>query len=232
MKRTLFSITMLAMSFTGSAKAEDANVDPLEGFNRTVFTFNEGLNTVAIKPITTLYKFVTPDFLEKGISNFFSNLFYPKVIVNQLLQGKPMLALQDTTRFVVNSTIGIGGLLDVASDGGLEAHSEDFGQTLAVWGFEESPYLVLPIFGPSTVRDGIGKLPDMYMNPMFHVEDKGTRRALLAGSIVDARSNFMKAEELITGDKYLFLRDAYLQRRQFLINDKKAAETDPFVDNE
>lgn len=214
------------------AEEDEKDIDPFEGYNRAMHEFNMTLDGFVTKPLAKGYRAVTPDVVEKGVSNFFSNLLYPTTIINQFLQGKIGLGVQDTARFVVNSTLGIGGIFDVAVLMGLERHQEDFGQTFAVWGVEESPYFVLPLFGPSTVRDGFGRVVDMYTNPIFYIEDNEVRYTLLGLSILDTRARFLDQEALLSGDEYLFIRDAYLQRRNYLINDKQPDEEDPFLDDD
>lgn len=224
---------MAAVGFTGAVTAQEQQVnDPLEGMNRAVHGFNEVVDKAVFKPLAQGYRFIAPDFVEEGVSNFFDNLFYPTTIINQFLQGKFETGVQDFTRFALNTTLGIGGLFDVASQGGLKEHKEDFGQTFGVWGMGTGPYLVLPFWGPSNVRDGVGSVAGLYTNPIHYVEDDTAKYSLLAMSIIDTRAEMLKAEELITGDKYLFMRDAYLQRRQFMVNDKKVEEHDPFLDEQ
>lgn len=237
MQKHLFIAILSLFLFSGvavnTAKAEEVN-DPFESINRTIAGFNAGVDTFVFRPLAKGYTYITPDFIEKGISNFFANLKYPTVIINQLLQGNMELAVQDTGRFVINTTLGIGGLFDVASAGSdnLQAHNEDFGQTLGAWGFGTGPYFVVPIWGPSTLRDGVGTLVGTTTNPILHVEDDELKYGLLGLSILNARVDFFKTEELISGDQYLFVRDAYLQHRKFLVNNKQAEEHDPFLDDE
>lgn len=212
------------------AQASSPNVDPFERLNRGVFQFNETIDGILLRPLAQGYEFITPRFVRTGVSNFFSNLFYPRVIINQLLQGKPLIAVQDTTRFVVNSTFGIGGLFDIATPTGLERNHEDFGQTLGVWGVGAGPYLVLPIFGPSSVRDSIGLVADYYSDPLFYYKDESTIWQLSGLAIISKRAELFGAERLISGDKYLFVRDSHLQRRKYLVQDGALTEEDdPFL---
>lgn len=211
-------------------QAQTQNADPLEAFNRGMFTFNETLDGVLFRPLATGYEAVLPQFARTGIRNFFNNLFYPTVIVNQLLQGKVMLALQDTTRFVANSTFGVAGLFDVATSDGLYANHEDFGQTLGYWGLKTGPYLVLPLWGPSNIRDGVGLAGDFYTNPLTHLKNERLTWQLGGLAMLEKRAELFKAERLVSGDKYLFVRDAYLQRREYLVKDgAMAEEDDPFL---
>lgn len=215
----LFSLA--ACATTGSNG--EVNIDPYEGFNRKIFGFNDGLDRYLVKPVTKGYQAITPNFIERGVSNFFSNLSEVGSLVNATLQGKPKQGAKYTGRFLVNSTLGVAGLFDVAKYMHLEkTDAEDFGQTLAVWGVDSGPYLVLPFLGPSTLRGGVSIPVDRALDPLtYYPEDDTLRLGLNALEIIDLRTRLLKAEELITGDRYLFLRDAYLQRREFLINDGK-----------
>lgn len=199
----------------------EPNVDPLEGVNRAVFSFNDGLDRVILKPVAKGYRFITPNFIERGVSNFFSNLSEVGSLVNATLQGKPVQGAKHTGRFLVNSTLGIGGLFDVAKHMNLEKMDrEDFGQTLAVWGVDSGPYLVLPFLGSSTVRGGVSIPVNIALDPLtYYPEHAETRLGLNVLKIIDLRASLLKAEEFISGDRYLFIRDAYLQRREYLIND-------------
>lgn len=197
----------------------ESEADPWQGFNRAIFSFNEGLDRYAVKPVTLGYKAVTPDLVETGVSNFFDNLADLGNLFNNLLQGKLEPAGQDFARIAFNSTFGLAGVLDVATPMGIDKHNEDFGQTLGYWGMGSGPYLVLPFFGPSNLRDTAGLAVDISTSPVGKLEDDSARYLLMALQVVDTRSRLLDAEKLITGDKYNFMRDAYLQRREFLIND-------------
>ena len=224
-----FALGLTACSHNGGVN------DPLEPVNRHIHTFNDQFDKYLLKPVSKGYVYITPEFMQTGVSNFFDNLQYPLVAVNQFLQGKGRLGVQDTVRFAINTTAGVGGLFDVAKNIGLVAHEEDLGQTLAVWGVESSPYLVVPFWGPTTLRDGTGSLVSSYAHPLTVLEyaddHKAERNGLLALSVIDKRARLLEAEKLISGDKYLFIRDAYLQRRDYLINDGEVEE-DPFLDDD
>jgi phospholipid-binding lipoprotein MlaA len=166
--------------------------------------------------------------VRKGVSNFFNNIDDINVVVNDVLQGKGQLALDDSSRFVINTTLGLGGFVDVASTMGLHKHYEDFGQTLAVWGAGDGGYLMLPLFGASTVRDAIGMVPDMLFNPIAWLDERDTRTAFLVVDMVDTRTSYLAAESMITGDRYEFVRNAYMQRRAWLVADGQV--TDEFDD--
>lgn len=205
--------------------------DPWEGLNRRIHASNSFFDRLLLRPIAVGYTKVVPGFARKGISNLFQNLGTPGVALNQLLQGKPRLALSDSARFVVNSTLGIGGLFDPATGAGLPAHQEDFGQTFRTWRIPTGRYLVLPLRGGTTVTDGVGSILDALTNPVRYHENAAVRFPVYALSILDLRSSLLDADSLVTGDEYLFFRDAYLQRREFLQHDGQL-ESDPFLDDD
>lgn len=218
-----------ATETTDDSQANDD--DPYEGFNRAMYAFNEKVDTYVAEPITTAYKWITPNFLQTGISNFFSNTKTVNVVLNDVLQGKLTQSAKDTGRLLVNSTVGVGGLFDVASHIGLEQHDEDFDQTLAVWGVPKGAYLVLPILGPSTTRGIPGSVVDTAANPVTYV---GLPVQVL--SMLNARANAEGALKFIDEaalDPYVFTRESYLQWRDFLSTDgkaKAAAAADDFED--
>jgi phospholipid-binding lipoprotein MlaA len=197
----------------------DSDADPWEGINRPIFSFNDSLDTYALKPLAQGYQFVTPHVVQDGIHNVFNNLGEVKNLANNLLQAKFHSAGVDTSRFLLNSTIGLSGLIDVATPMGLQRSDEDFGQTLGHWGVKSGPYLVLPLLGPSTLRDAPAILPDAYANPVRYIGDVPTRNSLYGVSMIDGRAQYIKTEKLITGDKYNFIRSVYLQSREFKIKD-------------
>ena len=201
-----------------------ARIDPLEPMNRTVFTFNENLDQYVVKPAAEAYKFVLPDTVRRGVTNFFSNIGDIFVAANNLLQAKPKEAASDIGRFLVNSTIGILGFFDVATDLGLDKHSEDFGQTLGVWGLSDGPYVVLPLFGPSTIRDAVGLAVDLKTDFVLNTNQLNSdeRIGVTAVRVLDKRANLLDAGQLLEDaafDKYSFLRDSYLQRRRNQVYD-------------
>jgi phospholipid-binding lipoprotein MlaA len=203
--------------------------DPLEPMNRAVFEFNDAADKAVFKPVAQGYRAVLPDMVRTGVRNFFSNMRDPWIAVNQLLQGKVEAALSDGWRFIVNTTFGIGGIFDVAADMRLPKHNEDFGQTLAVWGLGDGPYLVIPIWGPSTVRDGVGLVADAYAYLPWWIPDwldlehrVAWQNSLTALDFVNIRSNLLDATNILEEaalDRYAFVRDAYFQRRRNLIYD-------------
>ncbi len=220
----LLALIMLAALATGCAAVPGRTTsnDPYEGFNRKVDKFNDTLDRAALKPAAKAYKKVTPRFVRAGISNFFANIEYPTTVVNQFLQGKFGLGLRDTGRLLVNTTIGIGGLFDVASKMNLPANDEDFGQTLAVWGVPAGPYLVLPFFGPSNFRDGPSRIPDVYTDGLHYLDIKPIERwGLRAVDVINERAELLSAEQTLNKvyDRYAFLRDVWVQRREYAIFD-------------
>ena len=205
------------------AGVEPSPHDPWEPFNRSVFEFNEGLDTYLLKPVVAGYRFVLPEFVRDGIYNFFSNYSDIYTALQNLLQGKPDYAFSDLMRVVVNTTFGLGGLIDMATPGGLPKHKEDWGQTFGVWGIPSGPYVVLPFFGPSSVRDTFGTAADLQSDYLFgYVKDIGLRNSITGLRVVNARNTYYEAGDLLDGaaiDKYSFMRDAYIQRRQYQINE-------------
>lgn len=207
--------------------AETDSVDPWEGYNRKAHAFNDTLDRYLLKPTAKGYRAIAPDLVEEGVANFFDNLFEIRNVVNDLLQGQFAQAGKDSGRFLINTTIGIAGLFDVARHLGIEASDgEDFGQTLSVWGVGQGPYVVLPFFGPSTLRDTFGMPVNSYLNPVGYVDHVPTRNTLYGASVIDTRTALLDAEVLISGDPYIFTRDAYLQRRDFLITNGALTEDD------
>ena len=194
--------------------------DPFEGFNRGVFSFNTSLDDYVLRPVTKGYVFVTPDVAQTGVSNFFSNLTYPTVIVNDLLQGKVVQHFSDVGRFLFNTVVGLGGLVDAAGMIGLDKHDEDFGQTLGYWGVGNGAFLMLPLLGPSTNRDFVGRIGNAATNPLTYV-DFEISVPLTALAVVDARAQLLSADSVLEQqlDRYIFVRNAYLQRRESLVYD-------------
>lgn len=200
-------------------RRELAVPDPWESFNRKIFVFNDYADSYVLKPVAKGYQLITPDPVEQGISNVFSNLFEVTTIANDLLQFKLAQAASDTGRLLLNSTVGLAGLFDVATSIGLEKHNEDFGQTMGYWGIGTGPYLVVPLLGSYTLRDGVGGYIDVYTDVVSDIDHIPTRNVLWALRTIDKRASLLAAEELITGDRYTFIRDAYLQRRHYLVKD-------------
>ncbi len=196
--------------------------DPIEGFNRAMFAFNEGLDSAIVKPVATGYEAVLPSPVRTGVTNFFGNIADLLIGVNNLLQGKAPEAFSDLGRVVINSTIGLLGVFDIASDAGLEKHNEDFGQTFGRWGVGSGAYVMIPVFGPRTARDTVGLILDLAADPVAHVSPNAERNVSLVLRAVNDRANLLPADKVVEEaalDKYSYIRDAYLQRRRNLIYD-------------
>jgi phospholipid-binding lipoprotein MlaA len=225
---SLITITILFSSGCATIEGPANPDDPLESFNRSMFAFNEGVDKYAFKPAAKGYNFIMPDIASKGVSNFFSNVDDIVVFANQLLQFKIAAAVATSARIVFNTTFGLLGLIDVASEMDLYKHNEDFGQTLAVWGVPSGPYLVLPFIGPMTVRDTAGLAVDWtYFDPIFRRQTLNASIATLTVKYIDIRAGLLKASNILddtVADKYSFVRDAYQLRREFLIYDGQPPE--------
>lgn len=215
LRNSLFATLLVLLPVT----ATQAQDDPFERFNRAMFTFNDTLDTYALKPLAQGYQAVTPQIVEDGIGNMFNNVGEVRNFANNLLQAKFHNAGVDTGRFLINTTAGLLGFFDVAKKVGLPRNDEDLGQTLGVWGVSSGPYLVLPFFGPSTVRDGLAAIPDAYTGPYPYIDDVRTRNSVRALDIVNKRAELLKFDNMIRGDKYIFVRNAYLQTREFRVRD-------------
>lgn len=221
--------SLLVISGCASTNKEGGVNDPLESYNRFMYKVNDSADRAILKPAAKVYDAILPAPISHGVSNFFSNLNEITVIINDLLQFKFGQAMDDLGRFGLNTTVGIGGLFDVAGHAGYEKNNEDFGQTLGVWGAGPGAYVVLPIFGPRTVRDTVGLVGDYYSDPITYVEGPGARNAFYVVRAVDKRSNLMKAEKVLDEaalDEYTYVRDAYLQHRQNLVYDGNPPEED------
>ena len=224
------AIALMTFFFTACASLPPGSTadprDPFERYNRAMFSFNRSLDDNVLKPVASGYVAVTPSFFRAAVGNFFANIGDVWTAVNNYLQGKPRDGTTDLTRVIFNSTIGLAGLIDVATPMGLPKHEEDFGQTLGVWGAKSGPYVVLPFFGSSTLRDSFAKPVDLYTDPLTASNDvpvrvKNSARAL---RIVDDRAALLDTGSLMEGaalDPYQFFRDAYLQRRESRIKDGK-----------
>ena len=222
-KYPLFLLLLVLIIVLSTYASDD---DPLEPMNRAIFEFNEIVDDNVLKPIAKGYKYVTPDPVEVGISNFFSNLGEIGTITNDLLQLKFAQAGRDTMRFFLNSTLGIFGIFDVATPLGLSKNKEDFGQTLGFWGVPDGPYLVLPFLGPSSFRDGPSMIVDYELSPVeqLHHEE---RQVLQTLDIVDTRARLLRATKILdtaAKDKYIFIRESYLQKRESQVNDGNVKE--------
>jgi len=220
-------------SSPAAPKNERASSDPWEPLNRSIHTFNYNIDRVTLKPLAKGYEAIVPATMRRGINNFSSNLLIPLSIVNNLLQGKIRQATSETGRFLANSIWGVLGFADVGSDLGLEKYREDFGQTLAVWGVPDGPYVVIPILGPRTLRDATMIPLNFAADPLFHLEHDRTRRTIYLVRAVDLRARLFTAESLIEDsfDRYLSIRESYLQNRQFLVYDGDPPEDEDFYDD-
>lgn len=216
------TLALLATGMLAGCASSGNPKDPVEGFNRAMFAFNEGLDSVIVKPVATGYEAVLPSPIRTGVTNFFGNIDDLFIGVNNLLQGKVPEAFSDLGRVVINTTIGLLGVLDIASDAGLEKHDEDFGQTFGRWGVGNGAYVVIPVFGPRTVRDTVGLVLDVQADPVANHRPKGDRDIALVLRLVNDRANLLAADKVVEEaalDKYSYVRDAYLQRRRNLIHD-------------
>ncbi|MGH1472126.1 MAG: MlaA family lipoprotein [Cellvibrionaceae bacterium] len=216
----LLICTALLIGLTGCASNPEKSVDPLAGYNRAVHGFNDTLDSYVLKPVAKGYRVVTPDPVENGVNNFFGNLLEIRNIFNDVLQWKWKQAGNDTGRLLVNSTVGIAGIFDVAKYLNMEkSEGEDFGQTLAIWGVAQGPYIVLPFLGPSNLRDTVSLPLDWAVDPIGYIDHVPTRNSSRAFDFIVDRAAILDAEEFVSGDRYTFFREAYTQRRNYLIND-------------
>jgi len=207
--------------------------DPWESWNRGVYKVNVKLDHAIARPVARTYVRVVPQFIRTGVTNFFDNLDTPTVMINDALQGKFLAAGNDLGRFLLNTTVGIGGILDPATSAGMDKNNEDFGQTLGHWGVHPGPFVELPVLGPSDVRDAAGKVVDTYTNPKQYIKNTTISYGLYLPYLVDKRAALLPLDETLKGvyDPYAFIRDAYLQRRAYLVSDGKVTE-EPLVDPE
>jgi phospholipid-binding lipoprotein MlaA len=231
-KTRAFALTLACLAFAGCAVQAPLKRDPrdpLERINRVTFAFNDKLDKAFAKPVARAYRRVTPHFMQTGVANFMDNITYPVTIVNDLLQAKFKPAVSDTGRFLLNSTVGIGGLLDPATDAGLDKNDEDLGLTLGKWGVHQGAYLVLPIIGPSTVRDGFGRLGDEFVSPQNYISNNWVRYGLDGLYYLDLRARLLDVEGALDSafDRYAVLRSVYLQRRQYKVTEGAEPEDAP-----
>ena len=222
-RRARLALVAAALIFVSGCATTNGDVrDPFEGFNRSMYGFNQAVDEAVLKPVATAYKNSLPEVVQTGVRNFFSNLADVFISVNNLLQGKVIEAANDGMRFAVNTTIGGFGVLDWASEMGLEKHNEDFGQTFGRWGVADGPYIVWPILGSSTVRDSFGQVLDIRVDPVSNHRPIGPRNAMYLTRVISKRADLLDASRILEEaalDKYVFERDAYLQRRRNLIYD-------------
>jgi phospholipid-binding lipoprotein MlaA len=223
MLQRVMGLVLLCALVGGCATVGGNPNDPFERYNRAMFSFNDSVDKAFVKPVATGYRKVMPQFARTGVTNFFSNLGDVWIGINDMLQGKFGAGASDFGRFAINTTVGIAGLFDVASKAGLQKHNEDFGLTLGHWGMGSGPYVVLPIFGPSDVRDGLSLfVVDWHGDPLWYVNNIPTRNELIAGRFVEQRANLLGASRLMEEaalDPYAYVRSAYLQHRRSLVYD-------------
>ena len=216
MKILKIFLFFISTTFTAISHSDE---DPFQNINKKTHNFNQTLDSSLASPAASFYKTITPDILEVGITNFTHNIEDLSISVNNFLQGKPSEGMSDLLRFTINSTIGFAGFFDIASNLGFTKHDEDFGQTLAVWGIPEGPYVVLPGLGPSTLRDTLAMIPDAFLTPLYGIDHDRTSYSLTAIDLIDTRARYLGLESVVIGDEYLFYRDAYLQSREYDILD-------------
>ena len=233
----VWALVALAASLSGCATAPSggsdaapvrAEHDPLEPLNRSLYAINDAVDRVTLKPIARGYKAVVPEFARRGVTNFSRNLFTPRSAVNNFLQGKPGPGFSELGRFIINTTLGIGGLIDIATAQGMPVYDEDFGQTLAVWGAPEGPYLFIPILGPNTLLDAASIPIDIASDPLYHYDNSSVRDKVYVLRVIDLRMRLLTAEALLedSKDPYLTLRESYLQNRRFQVYDGSPPSTD------
>ena len=221
-KSTVFVAIIASASLLGGCATSGNPKDPIEGFNRAMFAFNEGLDKAVLKPVAQGYDEALPTPAKTGVSNFFGNIRDVFIGVNNLLQGKVPEAASDWGRVAINSTVGVLGLIDWASDWGLEKHDQDFGQTFGRWGAGPGAYVVVPVFGPRDVRDTVGLVADVATDPVANMHNVAARNTLIVTRLVSDRAELLPADKVIEEaalDKYSYIRDAYLQRRRSLVYD-------------
>lgn len=235
--RTAALVVLALLGGCASVPADKAHPqDPFERVNRATYKFNSALDRAVLKPVATAYRDHVPQFIRTGVSNFLDNLGYPTVIVNDLLQGKFVDGLKDTGRLVLNTTLGVGGLLDPASTVGLSKNDEDFGQTLGKWGVPSGPYLVLPLMGPSTLRDTPTRYVDAQLSMVELLEDEvefldedGFVVGLVVLNVLDTRAGLLSLDSVLgrAYDEYAFVRDSWLKRREFQVRDGDVPDEEP-----
>lgn len=228
----VLSTISLSFGFVSTASASSEQ-DPLEFINRPVFVFNDAVDKVALRPLALGYDAVVPAPAQRGVGNFFANLYDVTSALNAVLQWRWENAMQSGGRVLVNTTVGLGGIFDVATPLGIRPYRTDFGQTLALWGVPEGPYLMLPLFGPRTVRSGTGTLVDTFaLSVPPYVDENSVRNTIWGVELIHGRARLLESDQLISGDRYIFVRDAYLQQRQVFVNDGEVVdEFSDFEDN-
>ena len=226
------ALLLAALAMVGCASTAPADnraaYDPLEPFNRSMYTINDTIDRYTLRPVARAYKAVIPEFARRGVTNFSRNLFTPRSALHNFLQGKPGPGCDDLARFLINSTFGIGGLLDIATDEGIPVYDEDLSQTLAVWGVPEGPYLFLPFFGPNTLLDAASIPIDIRTDPLFYYRNTSVRDKLYVLRVIDLRMRLLATEALLedSKDPYLTIRESYRQNRRFQVHDGNPPSTE------
>ena len=225
----MFCLVLAAGCASQQTVEQGGTSDPFEPVNRAIFRFNEYADKYVARPVAQGYQFIFPSLIRTGVNNFFDNISYPIDILNAALQGKFKQAGLDTSRLIINSTIGVLGFMDPATGAGLVQNQEDFGQTFGTWGIPQGPYIIVPIFGPRTIRSGVGDLAGLYVNPQFWLFNSSVQTKVNIVWLIHERSTLIGLDEEVQRafDRYAFVRDAYLQNRQFLLHDGNPPEV-PF----
>ena len=226
-------LSACAGNIPAAPKDQRAETDPWEPLNRRVSNFNKGFDSVTFKPLAMGYYKVVPEFAQTGVNNFSRNLRGPLNIINNFLQGKPARGFDETARFLINSIFGIAGLFDIATMNGIESSPETFGETFAVWGIPDGPFVTVPIFGPRTLS-GVFAIPLNFLaDPLFHIDDNTTKWVIYGIRAIDLRMRLFAAEKLIAGsnDRYLAIRESFLQNRQYRIYDGDPPEDEDFYED-
>jgi len=220
------ALLIAGLALTGCASAPSPSGksdprDPWEHFNRSTFKFNDALDRAIARPVAKAYVKVMPRVVRTGVSNWFNNLGTVPTIINDVLQGKIRQAGHDSARFLMNSTLGLGGLFDPASAAGLDSNDEDLGQTLGKWGVKSGPYLMLPVLGPSSARDAFSRAADTFLEPVWYLEDDSTRYLIRLGDLLDQRASLLELDAQLerSYDRYAFIRNAWIQRREYQVKD-------------
>lgn len=220
LSRVLMVLLLALSAAPGWAGDQEKNPDPFESVNRKVFAFNDVMDRWLIRPVAKGYDWITPDPLQRGIGNFYANLYDFNSTINGVLQWRWEGVAQSSGRFLVNSTVGLLGFFDVATRMGIRPYRTDFGHTLAIWGLDSGPYLMVPFFGPRTVRSGTGTLFDLFTSvPALYIDDGIVRWSIWGLELIDGRARLLETDELVSGDRYIFIRDVYLQTRENIVNE-------------
>lgn len=228
----LLCISACATNNEIEGKPVRAESDPWEPMNRGIYGFNHAVDKVTLKLVARGYRKVVPQFARRGVTNFSENLFTPRSALNNFLQGKGKAGFSDIGRFIINTTIGVGGLFDVASAAGFQEYGEDFSQTLAVWGLPEGPFVFIPFLGPHTLLDAIALPVDLLSDPLAYYNDTSVRDRVYVLRVIDLRARLLTAETLVedSQDPYITLRESYLQNRLYEVHDGNPPEDDDFYD--